>query len=176
MTQAAGRSGSWLICRPGCTQCCYGPFDITQLDAARLQQGLAELQSRDPARAGAVRDRARRAVRVAALGEDDPCPVLDPATGTCELYAARPITCRCFGPPVHCDSRTIGVCELCYDGATDEEIAACLVDVDPDGLESTLVDALEKATGMRGMTTVAQSLGSWAWLRNYACRRNAALR
>jgi hypothetical protein len=54
----------------------------------------------------------------------------------------------------------VGVCELCFDGASDEEIAACLVDFDPEGLESDLIDALERATGVRGMTTVALSLAS----------------
>ncbi len=29
-----------------------------------------------------------------------PCPALDPATGHCDLYVHRPITCRTFGPPV----------------------------------------------------------------------------
>ncbi|HWY47581.1 MAG TPA: hypothetical protein VNX70_09370, partial [Bryobacteraceae bacterium] len=59
-----------------------------------------------------------------------------------------------------CESGAIGVCELCFDGASDEEIAACLVDFDPEGLESILMDALERTTGVRGMTTVALSLVS----------------
>jgi Fe-S-cluster containining protein len=158
LAEATRRSGSWLVCREGCTQCCYGPFEISQLDAQRLRKGLAELESRDPQRAGAVRDRAREAAQLANFGDDDRCPALDPATGTCDLYAARPITCRCFGPPVRCESGAIGVCELCFDGASDEEIAACLVDFDPEGLESVLIDALERTTGVRGMTTVALSL------------------
>jgi len=33
----------------------------------------------------------------------------------------------------------LGVCELCYHGATDEQIAACEMVVDPDDLESPLV-------------------------------------
>ena len=53
--EAARRSGSWLLCRPGCTQCCLGEFPITQLDAARLRRGLAELETRDPERAARVR-------------------------------------------------------------------------------------------------------------------------
>ena len=28
MAEAARRSGSWLVCRLGCTQCCIGPFPI----------------------------------------------------------------------------------------------------------------------------------------------------
>jgi Fe-S-cluster containining protein len=160
LAEAAERSGSWLLCRKGCVQCCHGPFEISQLDAHRLRKGLAELESHDPQRAQAVRDRAHRAAQLANFGDDDPCPALDPETGTCDLYASRPITCRCFGPPIRCESGAIGVCELCFDGASDQEIAACLVDFDPEGLESVLIDALERSTGVRGMTTVALSLVS----------------
>jgi Fe-S-cluster containining protein len=158
LAEATRRSGSWLVCRPGCTQCCYGPFEITQLDAQRLGKGLAELESHDPHRADAVRQRARRAAQLTMLSDDDSCPALDPKTGNCDLYASRPITCRCFGPPVRCDSGAVGVCELCFDGASDEEIAACLVDFDPEGLESVLIDEVEQTAGLSGMTTVALSL------------------
>jgi Fe-S-cluster containining protein len=160
LAEAARRSGSWLVCRKGCTQCCQGPFEISQLDAQRLRKGLAELERHDPQRADAVRDRARHAAQQTNFSDDDPCPALDPRTGTCDLYSSRPITCRCFGPPVRCESGTVGVCELCFDGASAEEIAACLVDFDPEGLESVLIDDLERTTGMRGMTTVALSLVS----------------
>ena len=60
------------------------------------------------------------AARVANFSDDDPCPALDPETGTCDLYASRPITCRCFGPPVRCDSGALGICELCFDGASEK--------------------------------------------------------
>jgi len=160
LAEAARRSGSWLVCRPGCTQCCYGPFEITQLDARRLRIGLAELESRDPQRAAAVRERAAHAAQLTNFTDDDPCPALDLETGTCDLYSSRPITCRCFGPPVRCESGAIGVCELCFDGASDEQIAACLVEFDPQGLESDLIDALERTTGAHGMTTVALGLVS----------------
>src|ERR1700686_2508459 len=85
LAEATRRSGSWLVCREGCTQCCHGPFEISQLDAHRLRQGLAELESHDPRRAGAVRERARHAARLTNFTDDDPCPALDPATGTCDL-------------------------------------------------------------------------------------------
>ncbi len=160
LAEATRRSGAWLVCRPGCTECCFGPFEISQLDAQRLRSGLAELERRDPSRAQAVRERAREAARVANFSDDDPCPALDPETGTCDLYASRPITCRCFGPPVRCESGALGICELCFDGASENEIAACVVDFDPAGLESMLIDALERATGVRGATTVALSLVS----------------
>ncbi|HWX54602.1 MAG TPA: YkgJ family cysteine cluster protein, partial [Verrucomicrobiae bacterium] len=58
LAEVTRKSGEWLVCRKGCTQCCMGPFAINQLDAARLQQGLAELEMSDPRRAARIRERA----------------------------------------------------------------------------------------------------------------------
>lgn len=172
------RSGEWLVCRPGCTQCCIGVFPINQLDAIRLRHGLAELEKSAPERAARVRERARDAVRrlspnfpgdpvtglldeseeaearFADFANDEPCPVLDPQTGTCELYESRPMTCRVFGPPVRSEDG-LGVCELCFHGATDKEIAACEMKPDPDHLESALLQDLEKTSGLKGETIIA---------------------
>jgi Fe-S-cluster containining protein len=93
------------------------------------------------------------------FANDEPCPVLDPATGLCELYESRPMTCRVFGPPVRSEDG-LGVCELCFQGATDTEIAACEMSPDPDDLESTLLKKLEKSTGYRGNTIIAFCLDS----------------
>jgi Fe-S-cluster containining protein len=177
------RSGDWLVCRPGCTQCCIGVFSISQLDAFRLRRGLADLEKRAPDRAARVRQRARESVarlapefpgdlvsgllhkgeeaekRFADFANDEPCPVLDPETGYCELYESRPMTCRVFGPPVRSEDG-LGVCELCYHGASDKEIAACEMTPDPDDLESRLLADLEKSTGARGNTIIAFCLAS----------------
>jgi Fe-S-cluster containining protein len=181
LADAGRRSGSWLVCRPGCTQCCIGVFAITQLDAARLQHGLVELEEHDPQRASAVRARAQDAVvrlspefpgdrtngilsddetaehRFEDFANDEPCPALDPATGTCDLYASRPLTCRAFGPPVRSEDG-LGVCELCFHGASDEEIAACEMEVDPDDLESKLLEEMENQGNLLGRTIVAFAL------------------
>lgn len=158
MAEAARKAGSWLACRPGCFHCCIGPFAVTPLDAQRLREGLAELETRDPKRAAEIRRRARESVdrmtrqytleeilNVDAAGEDELCPALDPGTGTCDLYAFRPITCRTFGPAVRFGDEALAVCELCFEGATDEEIAACEVIVDPENLEAELLS--ERAGG-----------------------------
>ena len=182
LADTASRSGEWLVCKLGCTQCCIGAFAINQLDVIRLQQGLAELEVTDPARAAQIQERARRsiarlaadfpgdpatgilceddasAVRFESFANDEPCPVLDPVTGACDLYAARPMTCRVFGPPVRSEDG-LGVCELCYHGASDEQIAACEMEVDPDGVEAALVEELERITGRRGRTIVAFAVG-----------------
>ena len=183
LADAAHRSGHWLVCHIGCTQCCIGAFPINQLDAARLRRGLGELESSAPARAAAVRSRARDAVarlsadfpgdplsglldegeeaahRFSDFANDEPCPVLDPLTGKCELYESRPMTCRVFGPPVQSEDG-LGVCELCFQGATTKEIVACEMKPDPDDLESALLEKLEKSTGIRGNTIVAFCLAS----------------
>lgn len=91
--------------------------------------------------------------RFTAFANEEVCPVLDPGTGLCDLYDARPMTCRTFGPPVRSEDG-LGVCELCFHGATDEEIAACEMISDPDDLESDLLATLEKTNGS-GRTIVA---------------------
>ena len=177
------RSGDWLACRPGCTQCCVGVFAINQLDAARLQRGLRKLEAEAPERATAVRQRARDAVSRLSedfpgdsatgilgdseecieafenFGNDEPCPALDPQTGLCELYESRPMTCRVFGPPVRSEGG-LGVCELCFQGASDQVIAACEMVADPENLEEHLLTGLEKKAGHHGDTIVAFCLGN----------------
>ena len=181
LLDAEWRSGDWLICKPGCTPCCIGVFAIDQLDVLRLQEGMAHLDKTDPERASRVRQRAHESweriaskfpgdVPTGILGDDDesaeefeefadyePCPALDPDHGTCDVYAWRPITCRVFGPPVRSEGG-LGVCELCYHGATPDEIAGCELKLDEaNALQAELVADLEK-TGSKGRTIVAFAL------------------
>jgi len=175
---ASRRSGSWLVCRPGCSQCCKGVFAINQLDAVRLQDGLAALGKSDLERAARLRQRVMESAqrlaaefpgdvltgmledgpeaedRFAKFGNDEVCPVLDPETGLCDLYAARPMTCRVFGPPVRSEGG-LGVCELCFHGASDDQIAACEMVADPEDLESRLLCEVEDERGLEGQTIVA---------------------
>lgn len=181
LADTARRSGTWLACRPGCTQCCIGAFAISQLDAERLRSGLRQLEAADPERAAYLMERTRSSVsrieaefpgntqtgvlddspeaqeRFEDFANDEPCPVLDPQTGMCDLYAARPMTCRVFGPPVRSEDG-LGVCELCYHGASEEEIAACEMHVDFDDLEEELRSEVEAASGHHGETIVAFAL------------------
>jgi Fe-S-cluster containining protein len=181
LADTARRSGNWLVCKPGCTQCCVGVFAIHQLDAARLQQGLKELLASEPERVQAIRERAQRSVERLTAGfpgdpvtglldlseegaacfedfaNDEPCAALDPLTGRCDLYLSRPVTCRVFGPPVRSE-QGLGVCELCYHGASEEQIASCEMPVDPDGLEAQLLKEFEQSSGRHGRTLVAFAL------------------
>jgi Fe-S-cluster containining protein len=183
LAEATRKSGDWLACRPGCTQCCVGVFPINQLDAVRLKLGMAKLEDESPSRAAAVRARAvdsvarlssdfpgnpvtgildeseQGAERFEDFANDEPCPALDPETGLCELYEHRPMTCRVFGPPVRSEEG-LGVCELCFQGATSEQIAACEMIPDPEDMESRLVKKVEKTSGLHGNTIVAFALSS----------------
>lgn len=166
LSDAASRSGQWLVCRAGCTQCCHGAFAINALDAARLQAAMAALQLTNPEAAAAIERRARAWIaehaaefpgdgetgvigtseaEQAAFDEfanDEPCSALDPLSGHCGVYAGRPITCRVFGPPVRMDDGgAMGHCELCFQGAPTATVAECEMQV-PHELEAQLVEEM----------------------------------
>lgn len=178
LADAARRAGAWLVCRPGCTQCCHGAFAINSLDVARLQAGMQVLRFENPEKAKVVTERARAWIaeyapefpgdaKTGALGTSDDdqmrfeefaneaaCPALDPATGLCDVYEWRPMTCRVFGPPVRmAEGDSLGCCELCFVGASEQEIAACEMPV-PQEAEERLVEA----TGEASETVVAYAL------------------
>jgi len=176
------RGGAHLVCRPGCSQCCYGVFPIAQQDGARLREGLALLEVEDSERAARVK--ARVSESVARLGpwfpgdlesgvlaedhesailfeefaNDEPCPVLDEETGTCDLYAHRPVLCRTFGPPMRTPEGNLGTCELCFIHASTEEIAAAELDPAIPEIEAAANAAFDAAHGVRGETLVAFAL------------------
>jgi len=173
----ARRAGEHLACRPGCTQCCHGAFAINALDAARLRAGMEELRESDPERAAELERRALAWIAEhgaafpgdalsGVLGDSEAdeeafeefaneaaCPALDPATGRCDVYAWRPMTCRVFGPPVRVEGDALGCCELCFTKATDAEIAASEMNV-PHDVEDEILAKMEDDT----RTVVAYAL------------------
>jgi Fe-S-cluster containining protein len=181
LADAARRAGSFLACRIGCTQCCYGAFAINALDAARLREGMNALRSTNSSLAADLERRARDwlteygadfpgepetgvlgtspedQTRFKDFANNAPCPALDVATGRCDVYAWRPMTCRVFGPPVRTagdnGSEGLGHCELCFIGATPEQVTACEMPV-PHELEAELVDEM----GSSAETIVAFAL------------------
>jgi Fe-S-cluster containining protein len=164
--EAKERAGDRLVCKLGCTQCCHGAFVVSPLDALRLRAGMEKLRETDPELAAEVTHRADMwvvehgpefpgDVETGVLGNSKEeresfegfanaaaCPALDSATGGCDLYAWRPMTCRVFGPPVRMgDGSALAHCELCFIGASEEEIAACEMPVEYD-LEAELLDEI----------------------------------
>jgi Fe-S-cluster containining protein len=88
------------------------------------------------------------------FANDAACPALNSATGLCEVYEWRPMTCRVFGPPVRMgDGDALGHCELCFVGAGTAEIAACEMPI-PHELEAELLDEIPA----EGETVVAFAL------------------
>jgi len=174
--------GPWLKCRPGCSQCCIGVFPIGWQDADRLRNGLLALDESDSARAGRVRTRTAEALTrldpwfpgdasTGILGEsyeqailfeefanNELCPALDLHTGTCDLYAHRPILCRTFGPPMRTEEGNLATCELCFIGADTEEIARCELDPAVPALEEISSEAYDTATRQHGETLIAYAL------------------
>ena len=174
------RGGEHIACRSGCAQCCVGVFSINRLDALRLQRGLSELADRDLERAQRVLQRAAESLERTVeffpgdaetgildesaeaeevfedFANDEPCPALDPAALTCDLYEHRPLTCRVYGPPVRTEGG-LGVCELCFTKASTEEIAAAEVPLDGENIEAALNRDLEQVAG-GGKTIVAFAL------------------
>ena len=93
------------------------------------------------------------------FGNEETCPALDPSSGLCDLYASRPLLCRTFGPPVRTETG-LGICELCFQGATEEEIAACEMAVNSDELESRILKLIGDNPRSPAQTTVAFALAS----------------
>jgi len=171
LADATARSGHWLTCHPGCSQCCHGVFRMSLLDAERLREGL---QKASPDLQKRIRSRVAQSISELAfdfpgdpttgiLREDETslelfeefanearCPVLDPATGTCDLYTHRPMTCRTYGPPVkiHEESHegTYGICELCFVNAPLEAIKAGELHLPPPELEAQLEQQVGEGT------------------------------
>lgn len=184
LVSATERGGHHLACRPGCSQCCVGVFPIAQQDAARLRDGLEILQQSDPERAARIRERVasslarlepwfpgdaasgvlsddyESAILFEEFANDEPCPVLDLETGTCDLYEHRPILCRTFGPPMRTPEDNLGTCELCFIHASTEEIAACELDPTIPDQEERSNQEFDAAHNVHGETLVAFALRS----------------
>ena len=164
--EAAERAGDRLVCKLGCTQCCHGAFVVNPLDALRLRAGMETLRATEPELAAEIAHRAgmwlvehgsafpgnvetgllgnspEERARFEYFADDAACPALDPATGRCDVYAWRPMTCRVFGPPVRVgDGTSLAHCELCFKGASESDVAACEMEV-PFELEAELLDEI----------------------------------
>lgn len=176
------RAGAWLECRPGCADCCHGPFPITRLDAKRLRRGLDRLSEIEPDRAAAVRRRAAHAVELLAdefpgdatsgrLTSDESrldryfeshttlaCPALDPETRVCDLHPWRPVSCRIYGPPVRFGKSVSPSCDLCFRGASQETVERCRIEPDPDGIEEAILTRMGVAAGEDWAMLIAHAL------------------
>lgn len=110
-----------IACRPGCSACCRGLFDITVLDALYLQQGVTLLPQEEQQQLRQLAVQRLQALssicpdyhapwflnhlsdqqQETLMPEDDPTPcILLSAAGECRVYHNRPMTCRLHGIPL----------------------------------------------------------------------------
>jgi Fe-S-cluster containining protein len=166
LADATARAGDRLVCKLGCTQCCHGAFVLSPLDVLRLRAGMETLRATEPELAAEIAHRAGMWVvehgaefpgdvetgmlgnspeereRFESFANAAACPALDPATGRCDVYAWRPMTCRVFGPPVRMgDGAALAHCELNFVGASEDEVAACEMPLAYD-LEAELLEEI----------------------------------
>jgi Fe-S-cluster containining protein len=110
-----------LPCKRGCSDCCYGPFDISAADTLLLREGLAllpeEIRSPIRSRGRKLLERLRqlepewgapwdlreietdRFDEITELLAEEPCPLLS-EEGSCSVYEHRPLICRVMGLPM----------------------------------------------------------------------------
>lgn len=183
VADAYRRGGANLVCRPGCSQCCVGVFPIAHQDAFRLREGLAlaspaivaairqrtesSLQRLDPwfpgdLATGILHQSYEDTILFEEYANNEPCPVLNPETGTCDLYDHRPVLCRTFGPPMSTAGDdgevNLGTCELCFTHASTDEIVAAQLDPKLPIAEEAANLAFDEAHGLHGETLVAYAL------------------
>ena len=173
LADAARRAGYLLACLEFTHLAHFAGQPAQGLDAARLREGMSTLRATNPSLAADLELRARAWLadhgpdfpgdretgilgasaadqeRFEDFANDAPCPALDPASGRCDVYAWRPMTCRVFGPPIRAagaaGAEGLGHCELCFIGATAEQVAACEMPL-PHALEAELLDELGPPT------------------------------
>lgn len=81
-------------CRRGCDHCCRHlahPLPVTRAEWSYLWEGFTRLPAETQT---AVRE---RLARMQGASRPYTCPLLDPATGACSVYAHRPLACRSYG-------------------------------------------------------------------------------
>jgi len=88
-----------LACRNGCAHCCHAYVSVSAPEALLAARAVRALPKK---RRAAVIERVQATdTRTRGLPPEDrkgagatPCPLLDPDTDACTVYAARPLSCR----------------------------------------------------------------------------------
>jgi Fe-S-cluster containining protein len=88
-------------CKPGCAACCIVDLSVFEVEA-RLVEALF---------AGLDRETRQRAAQRAQ--ENSHCCMLEPETGLCIVYQARPLICRSHGLTILIDGK-LDCCPLNY--------------------------------------------------------------
>lgn len=95
------RHGADMQCATGCSDCCHVRLTITRVEAEAVRTLVAGWTPDERA-------------ALARQGPADRCAALDPATGRCRIYAARPLVCRSHGVPIRLGERSLPVWSACF--------------------------------------------------------------
>ncbi len=120
-----------------------GNPEIAAAIAGRARRAIAVLRDGFPGEAstGKLDENVSRLDRFFEHHSELACPVLDPESGRCELYADRPVACRTYGPPTGFGEQLAPPCDLCFQGAPPDEIERCRMRPDREGFESRALAA-----------------------------------
>jgi Fe-S-cluster containining protein len=105
--------GERIHCRQGCTDCCSQMFQITEIEADYISQGIKRLpqNERESLRERALQYGLQRERILTTSNAPDvwgslpppglrlPCPALE--DGSCRIYEYRPLICRKYGIPLY---------------------------------------------------------------------------
>lgn len=97
--EVSSKRAEWP-CRRGCHACCSklaGPPVFTQLEWEELWRGFVKLAPDVQAQVRARVDALDTAIRSEHPPEHVSCPLLEPSSGACLVYAHRPALCRGYG-------------------------------------------------------------------------------
>lgn len=98
-----------LSCRPGCSNCCYLPIEISILEAIPIYRELVQKGRWTPAFVKTLQEHAGQTNLLAPtvwMLLRLPCPLL--RDNRCSVYDVRPFHCRTMwatGDPFYCDGR-----------------------------------------------------------------------
>ena len=166
----AAASPEQVLCRKGCSLCCYGLFEIAAADVSLIVDAFARLPIETQQR---LADNARRQaetfqhpdLRTASPEEKEaffartegvPCRRWA-RTAHAPFTIRRPLVCRTFGLPLRDGPRFIGdVCELNFTTASQEEMETAAWDLQREDVlgpddEFTVPEAILLAARLHGL-------------------------
>jgi len=120
-----------LPCKAGCWGCCRGEVELWDVETRRLKPLVTQ------AALGLLKEQGKDADPYTAM-----CPLLDPDTKMCTVYAERPLVCRAYV--------VVSPADFCYP----ERVGSHDVHQVQEPLK-----ALVRAVNRRGETTLRQ----WLW-------------
>ncbi len=105
VAEVRGSYPNEMVCRKGCSDCCYAFFDVSLIEAVNINAAFHVLERKQKRKI--IRNAEKFNVqwqKLKEMGTDISkmrirCPLLLKKGQICQLYSARPINCRTYGIP-----------------------------------------------------------------------------